>query len=89
MRRNYDDPVYKEVRRRVLKRDKRCCQMPGCVTKKRLQVHHIRPWSAASSLRFDTYNLITLCRSCHESVTGQEHIYESLFLQIAYDNEGN
>jgi 5-methylcytosine-specific restriction endonuclease McrA len=31
----------------------------------RLNVHHITPWSKDRSLRFDTNNLVTLCKSCH------------------------
>lgn len=86
-RRNYDDPVYKDVRKKVLKRDKRVCQMPGCKSKYRLNVHHIKKWSAAASLRYDPYNLITLCKNCHNEVTGKEEHYESLLLSVAKDNE--
>lgn len=87
--RNYHDPVYKRVRSIVLKRDKNCCQMPHCKSKKRLHVHHIRPWSKASSLRFEPTNLITLCHKCHESIKDQEHIYESLFMGIVRNNENH
>ena len=89
MRRNYDDPVYKQVRSKVLKRDGRKCQMPNCSCKKYLQVHHIVKWSSAYSLRYDTFNLITLCRKCHKEVTGKETHYEHLLLQIARTNENN
>ena len=41
MRRDYSDPIYKDFRKSVLKRDKFKCQMPGCKNKKNLQVHHI------------------------------------------------
>jgi 5-methylcytosine-specific restriction endonuclease McrA len=87
--RNYDDPVYQRARRRVLKRDKGACQMPECGSKKRLNVHHIKPWSKASPLRFETYNLITLCRECHDSIKDEEHHYESLFMGIVRRNEDN
>jgi len=87
--RDYNDPVYKEVRSRVLKRDKHCCQMPDCKTKKRLHVHHIIPWSKAAILRFEPSNLITLCHKCHESIKNQEHLYESLFMGIARENANN
>ena len=30
MRRNYEDPVYKDWRMKVYKRDKFTCQMPSC-----------------------------------------------------------
>lgn len=82
--RNYNDPVYKEVRKRALKRDKRTCQMPQCESKKKLNVHHIVPYSKAAYLRFDLGNLITLCRKCHDSIKDREHHYESLFLGIIH-----
>jgi len=87
MRRNYDDPVYAEWRRRVLSRDKWCCQMPNCKRRKRLQVHHIRKWSSASSLRFDIENGITLCYGCHKEVTNKENFYEPLFNQIVREKD--
>jgi 5-methylcytosine-specific restriction endonuclease McrA len=87
--RNYDDPVYKEVRKKVLKRDGHCCQMPDCESKKKLHVHHIIPWSKAAYLRFDPSNLITLCKKCHESIKDMEHIYQSIFMRIVRDNENN
>jgi 5-methylcytosine-specific restriction endonuclease McrA len=82
MRRNYDDPVYKEWRKKVLARDGYKCQMPRCKHKKYLQVHHIRKWSSASSLRFELDNGITLCARCHKEVNTNEALYESLFHQI-------
>ena len=82
MKRNYDDPVYDEWRRRVRKRDGYKCQMPSCKSKKNLQVHHIRKWSTASSLRYDVDNGITLCKSCHQNITKHEELYESLFTDI-------
>lgn len=89
MRRNYEDPLYKEARSRTLKRDKYTCQMPDCKSKKRLNVHHIRPWSQAATLRYETYNLITLCRKCHDSIKDREHHYVVLFSEIVRDNERN
>jgi 5-methylcytosine-specific restriction endonuclease McrA len=81
-RRNYDDPAYEQFRKDVLKRDGRKCMMPGCGYKKYLQVHHIKKWSTASSLRYEPSNGITLCKNCHKSIKGQEHHYESLFMEI-------
>ena len=48
----------------------------------RLNVHHIMKWSSAASLRYDTDNGITLCSSCHKSVTGKESHYVSYFSQL-------
>ena len=82
MKRNYDDPVYAEWRKKVLSRDKYTCQMPNCKKKKNLQVHHIKKWSSASTLRFEIDNGITLCYNCHKEVTNNENFYEPLFQQI-------
>ena len=82
MKRNYADPAYKRFRLQVLKRDKGKCRMPGCKSKRNLNVHHIRTWSNASSLRYEVSNGITLCSSCHRSITGKESHYENLFREI-------
>ena len=82
-RRDYNDPIYKEFRLKVLKRDKYTCQM--CKKKgrqARLNVHHIMKWSSAASLRYDIDNGITLCSGCHKSVTGKESHYVSYFSQL-------
>lgn len=82
MKRNYDDPVYREWRMRVYKRDKFKCQMPLCNNKTNLQAHHIQKWSAASTLRYEVSNGITLCRKCHAEVTRNESYYQGLFMDI-------
>jgi len=82
MKRNYDDPVYREWRLRVYKRDKFKCQMPLCNAKTNLQAHHIQKWSAASTLRYEVSNGITLCRKCHAEVTRNETYYQGLFMDI-------
>jgi hypothetical protein len=86
MKRNYDDPVYKQWRLIVYKRDGFRCQMPKngkcCGKKGRINAHHIKKWSAASSLRFEPRNGITLCWDCHDSISGKEHLYEALFMEI-------
>lgn len=80
--RNYKDPAYKLFRQIVRKRDRYQCKMPGCASKKNLQVHHIRPWSTNASLRYDPLNGITLCKSCHKKITGHENIYAPVFQEI-------
>jgi 5-methylcytosine-specific restriction endonuclease McrA len=86
MGRNYDDPVYKETRKRVLKRDKRKCQMPKggkiCGSRRRPQVHHIKTWAKATHLRYEERNLIVLCSSCHNDISGKEHHYVPLLEDI-------
>ena len=75
-------PVYIDWRNKVLKRDGFACQMPSCKIKKRLQVHHITPWSESSSLRYEISNGITLCYNCHKEVTKKEGAYVGLFFSI-------
>ena len=88
MARDFDDPIYKEWRRKVLRRDSYKCQMPGCKRRgKRMQVHHIQKWSSASSLRYDASIGITLCWDCHNEVNGKEEMYIRLFYYIIQSNE--
>jgi len=88
MRRNYDDPTYKDWRKRVYKRDGFKCQMPRCNSKHRLQAHHIKKWSTAAALRYEIDNGITLCRNCHDQINGFESHYEALFMQIVSKKNG-
>lgn len=80
MKRDYSD-LYKSVIRACFERDK-CCKMPGCKSKKRLQAHHIRRWADAPSLRYELFNLITLCKKCHDSIKNKESHYVSMFEEI-------
>jgi 5-methylcytosine-specific restriction endonuclease McrA len=87
-RRDYDDPTYKDFRKKVLKRDKYTCQMCNKKGKRVwLNVHHIMKWSSASSLRYDTDNGITLCKYCHDEVTGHESHYLTYFSEIVRRNK--
>ena len=81
--RNYSDPIYKQFRTDVLKRDKFTCKMCKAKGKYvRLHVHHIKKWASASSLRYEVSNGITLCYSCHKEVSGSETHYESYLLGL-------
>lgn len=80
--RKISEDVYKRFTQDVKKRDKRQCQMPGCKSKSRLQVHHIKMWSSAASLRYEADNGITLCKTCHDSIKNKEKQYEKLFREI-------
>lgn len=82
MKRDYNCPYYKQFRLSVLKRDKHTCRMPGCGSKQKLHVHHIKKWSKAHALRYDISNGITLCKKCHSSISNKESHYESLFTTI-------
>ncbi|GAB7083358.1 HNH endonuclease signature motif containing protein [Brevibacterium metallidurans] len=42
------------------------CQFPGCLSRRRCEAHHIRPWSRGGVTDLD--NLVLLCRSHHISV---------------------
>ena len=87
MNRDFQDPIYQDWRKKVLKRDRYKCQMPVCRRKgKRMQTHHIRKWSSASAFRYDVDNGVTLCWDCHKEVTGSEAHYEPLFMQIVRNN---
>jgi len=82
----YDDG-YKLWRKRVLKRDKNKCQMPGCCSKKRkLQVHHIRTYAKNPTLRTDVSNGITLCTLCHWTIRNKETYYATLFDEVIRKN---
>lgn len=83
--RNWNDPIYKEWRLAVYKRDGFCCQMPGCGRKgfsAKIQAHHIKRWAEYPELRFQLTNGITLCKRCHNNIEAQEQNYEAIFIQI-------
>jgi hypothetical protein len=80
--RNFHDPLYKEWRQKVYKRDHHRCQWPGCTLKKKLNAHHIKTWANYPSLRFAIENGITLCYYHHKMIKGLEHIYEAVFFKI-------
>ena len=80
--RNYQDPIYKEWRKKVYARDKHCCRWPGCNKRKGLQAHHIMKWSDFPGLRYEIGNGITLCKQHHKMVTGNEDSYAGSFLRI-------
>jgi len=81
-----DTDEYRAFREIVLKRDGRKCQMPGCGSRRRLQVHHIMRYADSLYGRLNPDNAITLCFVCHKFITGSEHNYAILFNSIAIDN---
>ena len=83
-RRDYSDPLYKNWRVSVYKRDDFQCQL--CKSKKRLEAHHIKRWAEFPQLRFDVNNGVTLCRGCHRKITNNEQQLEPLFMKIARNN---
>jgi predicted restriction endonuclease len=81
---------YDEWRKNVKERDGYKCQFPGCKDKKRLEAHHILPWSEYPTLRYNIQNGITLCRRHHNMVKGREHQFIKIFQDILIrQNENN
>jgi len=80
--RNWNDPAYAQWRKDIRKRDKSKCRWPGCNSKKRLEVHHIKKWQSHPALRYSINNGITLCKTCHQKIKGQEEHYELFFLKL-------
>ena len=80
--RNYDDPAYANFRKEVRKRDGYVCRYPGCGSKSKLHVHHIKKWASHPSMRYDVTNGITLCKKCHDAIKNNEEVYESFFFKI-------
>ena len=56
----------KAQRRRILRRDRHCCAVPGCPNTLWLHVHHILYFSEGGQTTAD--NVITLCSRCHKNV---------------------
>lgn len=86
MKRNFKDPLYKQWRLSIYKRDKFKCQYPGCSISKRLNAHHIKTWAHFPGLRYNINNGITLCKTHHDMIKGMEESYSETFLRIAYNN---
>lgn len=82
MQRNYNDPQYKEWRKRVYSRDHHHCRWPNCKLKRKLNAHHIKTWAEYPGLRFDINNGITLCKYHHDLIKGLEDVYAPTFLKI-------
>lgn len=88
MGRNFQDPNYKDWRKKVFARDNFSCQWPNCKIKSKLNAHHIQKWADNPGLRFLVANGITLCHTHHKMIHGNEESYASLFLKILYDKHG-
>lgn len=75
------DPLDKNVRAEVIRRDKGKCQFPGCKRRGR-EIHHILKYSTHALYRNEPRNLILLCHKCHKLVTKKEIYYMQMFLDI-------
>lgn len=80
--RNFRDPDYIKWRKAVYVRDGYQCKFPGCLSKKKIEAHHIQKWSSFVELRFVVSNGIVLCKDHHILVTGHENDYVGLFTMI-------
>lgn len=61
--RDWDDPRYVNLRKKVLERDSYECVI--CGKNYNLEVHHYLNWSSHPHLRFITANCVTLCKHHH------------------------
>lgn len=67
----YHSKEWRKMRKEVLKRDKKECQICkslGKVTINNLLVHHIYILEYYYNKRLDINNLVTVCHSCHELI---------------------
>ncbi len=64
------------VRREVLRRDHRCCRVPGCRLATWVDVHHVNPRAAGGD--HDPDNLLTLCSAHHHAVHNGELVIEPI-----------
>ncbi|NCU28786.1 MAG: hypothetical protein EOM85_03910 [Candidatus Moranbacteria bacterium] len=70
-----------ELRRSIYQRDSFSCRLCN-ETGGKLTLHHIIPIWQDNSLNIEPSNLITLCKQCHHSINGKEHIVANKFLPI-------
>lgn len=79
------DPDFLKTKADVIRRDKSTCQM--CKKRrKRLEIHHIIPYSVSIHLRVNPDNLICLCKKCHKSIKNKEHHFVRMFTNIVERN---
>jgi len=60
-----NDPLYKNWRREVYKRDGYRCKINNCDCTGRIEAHHILGWTNFPELRYNINNGITLCHFHH------------------------
>jgi 5-methylcytosine-specific restriction endonuclease McrA len=80
--RNMRSKQYSNWRTTIYKRDGYACRICGS-TERRLNAHHIKPWSLFPLDRYKIINGITLCVKCHEWV--HEPGRKSQYLDLGYD----
>jgi 5-methylcytosine-specific restriction endonuclease McrA len=67
---HYVYPDYDRAMNEVRKRDKYRCKR--CESGESPAVHHIIPVALAPELACESWNMLVLCRQCHQLVTGKE-----------------
>lgn len=74
----YKTTRWKHKRARILKRDEYCCRQCKRYGKNRTAttVHHINPLETYPELRLESWNLISLCSTCHDKM--HDRINDSL-----------
>jgi 5-methylcytosine-specific restriction endonuclease McrA len=78
---------YLMMRNEVLLRDRYECQLCKAIGVK-LECHHVVRWAKASAVRQNKRNLISLCKTCHNSIRNKEDRYVSIFrAKIAKNTE--
>lgn len=77
----YHTPRYQRWRNRVFARDRYTCRLCGA-TGVYLEAHHILRKADFPELTFRVSNGITLCKDCHETVTGREYEYAGIFRNL-------
>lgn len=74
--RAYSQATGKAFIRAIFSRDgykcRRCGEHKSGV--RSLHAHHIAPWAGNEALRFDTNNVATLCRQCHQWVHSKANV---------------
>lgn len=79
--RDTNSPAYKQWRYSVYVRDHYTCCLCN-IPNQPIEAHHIERWADNELLRYVTSNGVTLCKTCHELVTGREDEYKARFKTI-------
>ena len=77
-----DNPLYKQWRLEVYKRDRYKCKIDNKNCKGRIEAHHILPWRDYKKLRYELINGITLCRAHHPRKRAEEKRAVSKFKKL-------
>lgn len=80
--RNLHDPLQKQWRMEVKKRDNFSCRIADNNCDGRLEVHHILRWSEFPELRYKINNGITLCHAHHPRARAEEKRLIPTFMEL-------